>query len=354
MLIGDISLNGILNSNEIDYKARFEMLKDLNRHDQVIIANLESPILSKEETSKSKNPLYSFSSNLDDFLKYLSVDVFSLANNHILEYSQVGLNNTVDILNQKGVYCAGIKKESIYENILSFGKIKLGFLSYVHESTNIKYKENIDLKDLCVFNIETAINEIFLLKQQKVNLLIVSIHWGLDYSNFFTSWQEDIAHKLIDAGADVIMGHHPHTVQPIEIYKSKPIFYSLGGLCFGDFIWEGQLRALKRKTKKGIICIIDDKANIKDIIVTKDLKGNIIELTEDDIQRKLKILLWMNKLKNKNILVNCIINIKETVIDRIIEYFTGYYRHPFKQLIQISNYKKFRYILRDLITKFSR
>jgi len=71
--------------------------------------------------------------------------------------------------------------------------------------------------------------------KKNVDLIIVHIHWGTEYQHQFNQQQEKIGHALIDAGADIIIGHHPHVVQGMEIYKNKPIFYSLGNFIFDQY-----------------------------------------------------------------------------------------------------------------------
>jgi poly-gamma-glutamate synthesis protein (capsule biosynthesis protein) len=64
---------------------------------------------------------------------------------------------------------------------------------------------------------------------------IINIHWGTEYEHQFNKLQKEIAHELVDAGADIIIGHHPHVVQGMEMYQGKPIFYSLGNFVFDQY-----------------------------------------------------------------------------------------------------------------------
>jgi poly-gamma-glutamate synthesis protein (capsule biosynthesis protein) len=67
------------------------------------------------------------------------------------------------------------------------------------------------------------------------DIVIVQMHWGVEYEHKFNPTQQRLAHELIDAGADMIIGHHPHVVQGMEVYKNKPIFYSLGNFIFDQY-----------------------------------------------------------------------------------------------------------------------
>ena len=67
------------------------------------------------------------------------------------------------------------------------------------------------------------------------DFIIANVHWGVEYTHYFNDHQQDIAHQLIDSGVDMIIGHHPHVVQGMEVYNSKPIFYSLGNFIFDQY-----------------------------------------------------------------------------------------------------------------------
>ncbi|MFH1713281.1 MAG: CapA family protein, partial [Candidatus Jacksonbacteria bacterium] len=84
------------------------------------------------------------------------------------------------------------------------------------------------------FDVESA-QEVIRQLAAETDLIIVNIHWGAEYEHQFNQTQQSIAHKLIDAGADIIIGHHPHVAQGMEIYQNKPIFYSLGNFVFDQY-----------------------------------------------------------------------------------------------------------------------
>jgi len=102
--------------------------------------------------------------------------------------------------------------------------------------------------------LEKAINDIKLLKH-KVDHIVLLLHWGGRVEGGqFPDWdQPQIAHELIDAGADLIIGHHPHTIQPYEIYKGKYIFYSLGNFCFSDYWFNGELYPMPKSRMVSLI-----------------------------------------------------------------------------------------------------
>jgi poly-gamma-glutamate synthesis protein (capsule biosynthesis protein) len=111
------------------------------------------------------------------------------------------------------------------------------------------------------------------------DFIIISIHWGVEYSGYPLDEQIDIAHSIIDAGADAVIGHHPHVFQGIEIYKGRPIFYSLGNFIFGSInedIRDNILVELKL-IKKGMISFnvhtINGNKNTKNPFQLRLLEG---------------------------------------------------------------------------------
>jgi len=148
---------------------------------------------------------------------------FNLANNHITDQGQTGLEETWQNLNSLGLNYAGCP-DAMIDNcttkILNIADQKiamLGFSMVYHNFDLTKAKEKIQQA------------------KENNNLVIVQIHWGTEYEHNFNQKQQDIAHQLIDTGADIIIGHHPHVVQGVEIYNSKPIFYSLGNFVFDQY-----------------------------------------------------------------------------------------------------------------------
>jgi len=237
-----------------------------------------------------------------------------------------GLKATINILDKLEIYHtgAGWLPEHIEPVIINNGNNKIGFLSYVDQSTNTK-TENFPELYINYFSVNKVKANIENIKN-KVDIIILSIHWGVDYSHYPTSEQVSIARDLIDAGADIIMGHHPHTLQPYENYKKGTIFYSLGGLAFGDFKKEGKskLQALYRKTKNGLITQYDLDSNGFHFISTKEQKGNNIQLKKRDFTKWSAGKWKIYHLKNKSKIIRKVVDFKEKIFDRVIEYFFGY------------------------------
>lgn len=347
-LIGDISFNGIISSEPQKNQERFEQICQVLSGVDFVFANLEVPVDTGDYYNHNKSVVrYSDKKVTFDLLKRLNIGCVSLANNHIYDCKMSGLKATIEMLEESGIYHtgAGWKKEHLEPVIIDKIGSRIGFIAYVDRSTNPGTELFQELL-INYFEPKRVIDDISRL-HGRVDKIICSIHWGADYSNFFTKEQQNIAMKLISSGVDIIMGHHSHTIQPYEEFNGKYIFYSLGQLCFGDIIQEGELRAIKRKTKLGIIPLIDSDGIITKIISTRELKGNYIEISKRNISGKLKRLLFINRLMIRNRFVKHLLALKESFIDRLFEFFFGYYRNPFMELLKGKNFKKVNYIYRD-------
>lgn len=185
---------------------------------------------------------FAFSPEIINQLKDYNFNFFNLANNHFGDQGQRGIIETRKNLDNLGFYYSGCQDgktgDCSFEIIEMKGKkIGLAGFSQVYSLIEISKMENIIL-DLA----------------SRVDFVIVNIHWGLEYQHQFNQTQQKYAHSLIDSGADIIIGHHPHVVQGMEIYKNKPIFYSLGNFVFDQYF--------SQATQEGLsvgISITEDK-----------------------------------------------------------------------------------------------
>lgn len=341
-LIGDLAFNGLIN---IDInKERYKKVTSFLHESDLVIANLETPVF--EETTINRNKRLSLNSSVlvtRALLKEFNIHCVSLANNHILDYKYSGIKATVNILDEFGIFHtgAGWLENHINPVILTRDGIKIAFLAYVDLSTHPSFKANEGLL-LNIFQIDKAKIEINKIRND-TDLVIFSIHWGVDYSHYPTVNQMKISKELIDAGADIIMGHHSHAAQPFELYKGKYIFYGLGSLTYGDDFWNSELRALRKKTKFSFIPVIEFKEGTLKLLTgieTRELKGNYLKLgTRNYIKwsgRKMKEL----KMANKCLIARHLLNWKEFYFDKYFDFLFGYYRNPLRVLLKPMNYKR--------------
>lgn len=212
-LVGDLGLGRHITStarNKKDFSWSFAGTKGWLSQNDVTLANLESPIINNCPTGYTGT--FTFCGDTQ-FLPYLQSFIFNLNNNHILNYGQNGLTQTRQFL-----------PRAFYDNFYTetINDISLGFLGY-------------DFVTYPQLNQTQIIDQIQTYDSQ-VDYLIVSVHWGNEYLPNPEKWRVNFAHQMVDAGADIIHGHHPHVWQEPEIYQNKPIFYSFGNFIF-DQSW---------------------------------------------------------------------------------------------------------------------
>ena len=200
----------------VDYEGKYGMdyffsgVRDIFEDDDLTIVNLEGPL-----TTATKKHSHGFVFKGDpkcvDILSHSSVELCNVANNHSRDYGTEGLKETAQVLDAAGIgYCG---YTVAYETTIKGVRIcSLGFTKWDQSDEKIA-KAVAYMRPNC-------------------DLLIVNMHWGQEHVHNQNAQQVATAHAIIDAGADLIIGTHPHVIQGIELYKGKYIVYSLGNFCF--------------------------------------------------------------------------------------------------------------------------
>jgi len=174
-------------------------------------------------------------------LRISGFNVFCLANNHTLDYGRDALLDTKDILEKNGFHTVGCgrnQREASRAMIIRKKGMSFAFLSYVTMPLEgIVYSEN--LPGPAQADIEEIIQEIERVRKT-ADFIIVSFHWGTEFSPYPSGKQREYAHRSIDSGADLVLGHHPHVIQIIEKYEGKFIIYSLGNFVFDQNRLDGR------------------------------------------------------------------------------------------------------------------
>ena len=193
-----------------------------------IVGNLESPLIDK---LFAKNNTFFGSTLFANVLKESGVNVLSIANNHILEHGTEGFEQTVRLLKDKGIKTIG-QNENGAPSILTIkhGDITICLSGFCDEKVC-----NIENPRCYASLVENDILETLeKMKANHADIIIFVFHWGNEYIQMPSLEQKALAHKLIDKGANLIIGHHPHVIQPYEKYHGGHIVYSLGNFCFDD------------------------------------------------------------------------------------------------------------------------
>jgi len=296
--VGDILLSGTV--SEMIKNGNFEKLfqsviAELRKRD-LIFGNLECPLSNRGNPLKNKCCLYSPSFTVKS-LKLAGFNIVSLANNHIFDHDYEGFQDTVACLEENNISYFGAGKnleDARKPAVLYVNNISIGFLGY---SWNFIGSINATKNKFgtAPLNKKIILEDIKKL-EGKTDKVIVSLHWGYDRERYPLPSQRKLAHKIIDAGADLILGHHPHVLQGIEKYRGKIIIYSLGNFIFPDIFYKNYNLIQTLENKESIIfnCKISKK-EIKDFEIIPIKSNNKFQL---DILKNNEKQLLLEKIEN--------------------------------------------------------
>lgn len=202
------------------YDYFFENLKPVLSGDDLTVANLEG-VLYDSKNGKVKGKTYNFR-GLTDYVNVLtgsSVECVNLANNHTMDYGKAGIKSTVETLDQAGVAWFGSNAAYNRTYIYTKGDVKIGFVG-----------SEISFYDRNKETVETKIKE---LKKAGCQVIVGVMHGGAEYMVSRQTSQERTGRRLVDLGCNLVIGHHPHVLQGMEVYKGATICYSIGNCVFG-------------------------------------------------------------------------------------------------------------------------
>ncbi len=231
----DKSVAGFIKAKGEDYV--FEGYEKHFMGSDIVFGNLETSLSNRGQAIKDKQYTFRSSPTLAPFLKKYNFSVLSIANNHVLDYGPLAFLDTMKHLKENGISYGGggHNKQEAYNGVVIEKKgLKIGFLAFTRVTPSVDWYAGAKKPGIIgAYKVhETEVLEAVKLLNEKCDLLVVSLHWGKEGSTTVRKEETEFAHKLVDSGADVIEGHHPHVVQGIEMYKERPIFYSLGNFIF--------------------------------------------------------------------------------------------------------------------------
>ncbi len=215
-----------------------EMLQELSSAD-VLEINNEFCFSERGEQAPDKQFTFRVNPSYVSLLNEMGVDVAGLANNHVLDFGKDALSDTFTTLSDAGIEYtgAGTSREDASKLIVKEvnGK-KYGFLAASRVIPVGSW--NVDNSQPGVFTCydTTALCNAITAAKTQVDYLFVCVHWGVEHTTELTDYQVANGHAYIDAGADAVIGSHPHVLQGMEYYNGKPIFYSLGNFIFNENI----------------------------------------------------------------------------------------------------------------------
>lgn len=247
LIIHQSQINGAKNENGYDFSPSFQYIKEMVSEADISLGILEGALAGGEPTGY---PIFNSPDEVIDSLRDTGIDVVNYANNHIYDYDDEGLQRTIEITKEKGLDVLGVKSTEEEKSYLvkEVDGVKIGFASYVFETAAVNGYKTINSNPVSI-NSENLINtfnyndlesfynriasEISAMKAEGVEFIIASMHWGEEYNTYTEATQNEIAKKLNELGVDIILGGHPHVIQPYEIICNESghstfVIYSQG------------------------------------------------------------------------------------------------------------------------------
>jgi hypothetical protein len=336
------------------FKIEDELIKSYNSNNYFVVnfENVYHNSILKKRIDKSSNLTFKESS-----FKYLnsyisSKLILNLGNNHINDLGQEGVKGTINILDKyKNVYHLGVGKlpDLLQPLIIKCNNKKIALLSV---STNepevmsiIASKDQIGVLD---YKNPLILDTIIWFKKQ-VDYFIVIPHWGKEFMPYPSVQQRNLAYEWIDAGADLIVGHHPHVIQGKEIYKEKSIYYSLGNYIFPNFYYkEGVLHKWEYQNNQSISLQVTfaDKMSITESGLFFDTHKNILSMSSSSLE---KFKTRSKALDLKLVSVKKYFSIWQLSLYLLLKKEYSLFNKVKKMFIKHKKYSRVEYLLRRLI-----
>jgi gamma-polyglutamate biosynthesis protein CapA len=328
-LIGDIFPGELSYTQNYGIRTQFEKhkgkpwlssIKAIVNESDIVIGNLESPLVNEPNSLKGT---FFGSPGFAQFLKKSNFNILNIANNHILEHGIPGFNNTLNVLKDAEIDTVGHIENSNSKIVIKHVKgLKIGVAGFSNVDLSVIRNDNC----FAVLNEINVLNALQNMHMHAADLKILCFHWGNEYIHIPSLDQRKLAYKFIDNGADIIIGHHPHVIQPFERYKKGIIFYSLGNFIF-DFLHSKMVsiglvaKVNVMKNMEVVVNLSGVKLSFKNTIVlmpfsefenyyskiTKSYE-QFLGLNDDNYEIRYKSLLKRNHLWQRILMKTSIIN----------------------------------------------
>lgn len=246
---GDVTLSSgyieLVPEPHKDFKWPFRRLEPLMSEIDLLMVNFESAITTHDEP-EDKSFVFKADPVMVNVLRQNKIGIVTLGNNHAFDYGPVGLADTLRALDEAGIAHVGAGMslaDARRPVMMEMEGIRIAFLGYGNYSPAGRSKPGVAYRyrDHVAADIKAA-------RKSGAEIIIVNFHWGEEKATAPTPEDRSLAHLAVDSGADVVVGHHPHVLQPVEIYKGRVIAYSLGNFIFGGNSYRPRDSALLKVT----------------------------------------------------------------------------------------------------------
>lgn len=260
-----------------EYPERIKLSHNINKIIESCdynLINFEGP-LAKGKLNSPNNKSLPQSLHSPSWCEENGFNVISLANNHSLDYGVEGLLSTKNSFKNSTVLGVGDWTEAYKVKIMNVKGVKIGFLTGTsYDFASLKDKWTDYNKIGCAWINSSDINKQIVENRNKCDYLFVISHGGLEFMSVPLPEWRDRYRELIDIGADAVIATHPHVPQGTEIYKKKPIFYSLGNFCF-----DKPKEHRKRYWDNGLLAILEiENGNIHNEVIPTIRNGHFIDI----------------------------------------------------------------------------
>lgn len=321
----------------------FPFLKSLEvlQRSELLFGNLEC---SHSELGLNKNDLRSVQMRGDPrhipALVEVGFKVVNVANNHSMQHGNDVLLDSVRQLQAQGISCCGLAANALATSarpvIVETKGLKIGFLGYSLRPR--QYFEHVPL--YAEGQADSMVKDVVMLRSQ-VDTVVVSVHWGEEFIQEPSPQEIHIAHQLVDAGADIIIGHHPHVLRGIEKYGRGYIVYSLGNFVC-DMVWDDTLR-----TSLILECTLT-RSGVQDISLVPTFTNDNFQpevMTGERAQSILSNVVRLEQFIGKNTTSDLTIALKQYMkeadkVHRFIRskshrfFLSRFWKFPFRMLVQ--------------------
>lgn len=318
--VGDILIHGTVYNDArtksgYDFNPIFAPVKPLLEEADLAIANSES-VIGGSAIGLSTYPAFNSPFEVGDALKHAGIDVVTLANNHTLDRGEGAIRNAISHWRSLGISTAGSylsQKERDQGTAITKNGITFSFLSYTYGTNG---QDAPTGKEYLVQRIDKeAIRNDLAKARAESDIVVLSLHFGVEYENMPNAEQVDLAHFSAEHGADIILGHHPHVLQPaqwIDTRDGRKVFavYSLGNFLSGQDVLERKIggiihiTAVKMEKSGSETVLLRNPAFTPTFVRNTDLEDFKIELLKNidpklNAAAKRHMAMWIPELEFK-------------------------------------------------------